>query len=1596
MSTTGGMGSAFKNLALAANPQEQENVDQEKSRFRKIIDFLNRGTAGSASFFDELIFDETDTSPVEAFLDATVKGDPKIESYTQILDKFGWKPETAGGKFLRGAAGFALDVGLDPVTYLSLAAGPSVKGLSTVGRLTKAAGKGARSADEAARLTDQALRTLRGGQSRQVRDAAEAVMSARASSDEGLKAIAEKVIQGKNITKTEEAKLGLRHAVALQGLFGGPAAKLVPKGASVQVYQRAGQMFDFLEKNPISSPVINGFGKAFNQWYTLKKKFPDVFKARRQMRARVEAAETDAFVRAMHVMDLVASPDERKLIADIIERPGRTVTVGHEVREIEQVIKRFPDLWIDLGYKPGQPLDEKQSIELVNHFITQMDEWIDEFGADGLFRGPRMLKMKQEQEQIIQDLNKQIRPIANQLPIFRKIRDIQAKSEPNPEDLRYVAEQMSKGVLEPAQLKEIDAIVQRGEVALHSLNEQLEKASRKVTNLDKQLIPAGANQTLEQALQKAADQTIGRGLFGEVKGRWDLVKFQNWVIKLPRSLQQGSQHFSFRGQNRYENIVDEQEVYDILGGIPGIGTSRLIFKEIPVKGVKNPRTGRMQYAIPGFTFDARKTGKDIRALGGDELDLVEKGFADGDRLLQDLDPRQIITKTNGEKVAKIPFLVKNMVDEDKAATRALHAGQVSHDVMRKLEKMLGRVSRKGVVLEDMHYDNLIMGKDGHPYAVDIGVVRNIGTSDKDLFNAWYGNLKYIQDHWRNLVHDVHDKQSFYDNMGNAINAYQKGQIDQGDKLFQAADDILRKYNYTMSGMRYNAIMAPRTQGLDDALVIRKLMKRGFSEDAAKRIVKKHGAKEARQVLAKVPLVTEGQFKIADKAVNDAEVQLQRMIASKDEVMAQMDDLTGAEAQKVSALADERIKEASDELEAAIDKVDALRNLARAGEDEVKVFTRKVNVEVPLKTKLSQGFEKKFGIKHLRHFKKGQDNLAKRFQDGLNRVLKEGVKARKIEGALKEINDNFGREFFETDIAKIMFAAHVETFRIAESWTYLQRIADNYGRPAEKVFRTVVRNGKKIRVPRYRPTDDAHTMIDHPLFDGLEVPKELIEATQDLVTKVRQEPTQKLAQRWFDGAQNWWKKWALFAYPSYHLRNIVGALWNNFLADVPFRSHDEAYDIIIGASNIGRHWKDFKGGTPFQWAGIKAVKPNKKVRGLDMTRQEILDEARHNGVLGRGLFGASGDIERQTWERFTALSKNPLQLLNPSASKNTLVRFGMKVGEQIENSVRLAHYMAKRRAGFSAEDAAMSVKKFQFDYADLSDFEKGFLKRIFPFYAWTRNNVPLQVEHALLRPGKLASAGKAVNQIQLSAGGEPPASAIIPKWLHENLGVRFHFNKETGTYEYWLLGSWLPAADLMRMFHPAETAKDMLSPLIKAPAEQLFNESLFFERPLEEFPGQPVNLLSPGAGKVLQDLLPMPEGVSDAATQLLEKTIGRPLGAIPAPLSQGVSARGRAVSAARQLRPVNEARRFLETSAREGVKFGLLTSFFGKSYGFDPAQQKEYLVYAKRREIGVLKAEMRKALRHGQQEKALGIARKIRALEQDVNSIQAAVVPPHGG
>lgn len=405
------------------------------------------------------------------------------------------------------------------------------------------------------------------------------------------------------------------------------------------------------------------------------------------------------------------------------------------------------------------------------------------------------------------------------------------------------------------------------------------------------------------------------------------------------------------------------------------------------------------------------------------------------------------------------------------------------------------------------------------------------------------------------------------------------------------------------------------------------------------------------------------------------------------------------------------------------------------------------------------------------------------------------------GLPESINGKKLTSFFSPDPAYALSRRLIRSSEGISSAKFLDEVAETFGR----------------KKPRGFTWSQSTLAAQYPKLKGVYFDNEIL-GEVDRVFRfytTKNEGVRFFIHNVFDPVQNWWKAHVLAYFPAYHVRNTAGNLWNNFLGGViDPRVYEDARRLQFYS------WMKRK--------GLKVPKP-KLLTKVDV--DQALKTGEQLGVPGRGLMHA--EIPRSVE---IELMKGNWNILSQNFQ---LVKKGRAVGTAIENHARWAHYIDKLKKGWDPGEAADSVKKFLFDYGDLTDFERGFMKRVFPFYTWTRKNIPLQLEMAIKKPGKLAVVGKAREAIQ--AGTPPPRyeEKILPDWIKERLPVRVGQTPE-GQYQYFPLEGWLPAADIMKLGRPGKAALEMMTPFLRVPAEMAMGphgRSFYFDQPIERYTGE---------------------------------------------------------------------------------------------------------------------------------------------------------------
>jgi hypothetical protein len=383
---------------------------------------------------------------------------------------------------------------------------------------------------------------------------------------------------------------------------------------------------------------------------------------------------------------------------------------------------------------------------------------------------------------------------------------------------------------------------------------------------------------------------------------------------------------------------------------------------------------------------------------------------------------------------------------------------------------------------------------------------------------------------------------------------------------------------------------------------------------------------------------------------------------------------------------------------------------------------------------------------------------------------------------QEVNEVLSKKFFEDDIAEILSVYSSRAIKAKGAKDFFDATIGKYG----------------IRL------DDAKKIKEIPNGYGL--------------FRVKISP--ETGERIFESVQPSGKMEAdVFALPAEfanHVNEYMGAFFDKTMQGTLWDYFDKANGMFKtmaylwnpghiprdATSNMFQLWLMGMrtGDLPRYADGIKILKGDKFTpKGVKVSSDKILQQARDYGLIGTEMVSAD-------------IGKNIL-------TKNKYTDFMAKSTRAVDDSCRLAGFTDRLAKGYSPEQAAFEVKKYLFDYFELTPFERKWMKRFVPFYTWTRKNLPLQFQEFFRQPGKYAGVARTHDAISEDYGNND-----APGWIKESAGLLLPGEEGNRTYAM----PNLPYADI------GNTPRDLLSgvnPLIRTPFELATGKKVFSDTPI---------------------------------------------------------------------------------------------------------------------------------------------------------------------
>jgi hypothetical protein len=490
------------------------------------------------------------------------------------------------------------------------------------------------------------------------------------------------------------------------------------------------------------------------------------------------------------------------------------------------------------------------------------------------------------------------------------------------------------------------------------------------------------------------------------------------------------------------------------------------------------------------------------------------------------------------------------------------------------------------------------------------------------------------------------------------------------------------------------------------------------------------------------------------------------------------------------------------------------------------------------------------------------------------------KLKRTAASPKELNDYLEKigkpRMFEENIMNILVGQGEQIGKISSRQKFINALKD------KKLFPELTEVSKDGKIP------DRYMRLNIKNLKEYALPKDMAEIVNQTFSKFSNIKSVDDFVHGYDVMLNTWKKLATYVNPAFHGRNLVSNMWQLNLA--------RAFHPLKAANDL------------LQMRKIQKILSKGGDVGSILKGDELTwwNQFRESGLGGTGRF--FGDIER-------GLKK-----------QNWVFETGGGLGNWIEDSSKWTLYKDRIAKGFTHDSAVKEVKKYLFDYGDLTDFEKNVMKRIFPFYTWSRKNVPLQVAMLIQNPGKFSVIAKAKASIENAQEGKPMDDKLLPEWMRQGYNIWLGENPE-GMQNYLKLEGFLPAVDLGMVGRPLDEMAEQISPLLKTPYEMLTNYNTYFKRPISEFPGQTKKLY-------------------------------------------GVNVPAQADYLARQIRPVSEYEKLLGLSSSKTQQAlspakRLQNYLFGQvTRQFDEKQEKKYADYDKSKIESQIKSDLKKARKEG--------------------------------
>lgn len=274
-------------------------------------------------------------------------------------------------------------------------------------------------------------------------------------------------------------------------------------------------------------------------------------------------------------------------------------------------------------------------------------------------------------------------------------------------------------------------------------------------------------------------------------------------------------------------------------------------------------------------------------------------------------------------------------------------------------------------------------------------------------------------------------------------------------------------------------------------------------------------------------------------------------------------------------------------------------------------------------------------------------------------------------------------------------------------------------------------------------------------------------------------------------------------PGFHVRNLIGNVFQYVLAGGQIEHYRRASEIFFA-------WNE---------AYSKGVSWKKFLRTLTPEEQVFATKAR-TATLGSG-----GGIYSDLFQSLVPGNKS---------YDWALTRASRNLGQKSDNMSRFILGYDSAVQGMSVDMTIARIKRFYFDYEDLSKLDRA-MRQFVPFWIWTSRNLPLQLQNMWLNPKPYQIYNSVVRNLR---DKETEQEQPLPIWLQQINAFRI---PGLPLYAAPDLGFTRVQQQLEQLAMPKKFGSN-LNPLLRVPIEQALGQNLFNDEKLESPSDRIINIV----------------------------------------------------------------------------------------------------------------------------------------------------------